>query len=351
MMNELEIQEKNERIFKSSPFLYHKNMEFVTMNKNMNCTYAEITELIKSGKIIQSDLIVLDTLEIFQYLNRYCIETYIISEVSIPSKYKKRDYKKALQKMVKSGIILRHCFTWNEGKDIKNSSYFYSLSKGAHAYVSKYRRTTKKIEGKNDFSVPNTSMLLHLLILNQFHIHYMASYASYVRHAMFSQLLKIDNCHFMLDACYRMDCKKIRRGYIDIALIVIRRNPDWKNDFLEKLALLYAASEKHEDIDSPIMIILCEDIVQAKEAFLCQEQTDQVKNIQTYFTTDLQIVREPILDYLSECTLIPIDKTEQYSNGYDDGSPLRADNLSELKSSSLSSFLSVEIVTKKMNIF
>lgn len=318
------IEQEKEFIYTHSPFIYHDAMELKILNQKVTCTFDEIQNFIVKKQLTRIDLIIMDALYQFKFLNRHCLELYINTNMEIPSNIKKNEYKKNVKKLVKQGILLRQQFSWNNTSSSGSSPYTYSLSKGAFSYVKKYRiKNNLFIKNNSEFSIPEPVEILRRLIFNQFHIRFLHDYEPKIIQSTYFHEVNIKKYHFILDGCFRIKSKRMSKGFFDLSIIPLRRNPEWQKEFVMKLSLIYEYSSKHPHIlTQPIMIVVCEDDLQVKEAFLCKELNDTTRNIMALYTTDIKIIREDVLEYLYDCFMIKDDMSRLYSNDFSIESPL-----------------------------
>lgn len=287
----------NLRIFAKSPFLYNTGMIYECANKKSDCTFEEISDMRVHGRLTDTDMSILDALYKYRFLNRYCLEKYLNGA--------SKSLKKSLAKLVAHGIILRMYFTWNQELAPARTPSFYTLSKGTYSYYKKKNPFRLIIDSTTKgFDLPNEVGLLEKLVFNQFHIHFMERYRQYVVRETYYEKVSLKGYDFHIEGCFRLritdETSLIK--WFDLAVIPIRRNPFWEHEFVTKLSLLYAYSKKHPTkIKDPTVLVICEDDLQAKEAFSYKEANGQTRGIFTLYTSDVAMVTHDVLDWLYYC--------------------------------------------------
>lgn len=313
------IEHKKERVFKTSPFLYHKNMSILVFNEKTNVTYEEIQKFILKKLLTTVDMSILDALYQFEFLNKYLIEQYL--NQILPTRQQKQDYKKNLKKMTAQGVIIRYAFRYNEETEQKQSPYFYGLSPGAFAYIRKFGR--KDASGKK-YTIPELNATLRRLSLNQFYINFQKDYRHLVKRTLLYHDITLKEQVYHIPLSLRLRIKAFKKKYMDISIVTIRRNVNWEKNLLIDLHNIQAVSEQHI-FDKNCIIIVAEDILQIKECFILL-QKQELQDCTFLFTTDVQVAREPVLDYLYECYYEKKNIVDKHSNQFEPGSPLRDTN-------------------------
>lgn len=305
----VESHEREVRIFSKSPFLYYDQMKYILSNSKSDCTYEEISDLCIKGRLTDTDLTIMDSLFKYRFLNRYCIEKSINDATS--------SLKKNLSKLVAHGIILRFYFSWDQDAAAYRTPSFYALSKGAYSYYKKKNPFKVLVDGNiKNFDIPSEVNLLERLVFNQFHIHFMNKYQSSVIRESYSERVSLRGYDFTIEGCFRLKISNLVTNFkwFDMVVIPIRRNPFWQKEFLSKLSLIYAYAKRHPSkLRNPTILVICEDDVQAKEAFACKYADGQTRDIFTLFTSDVAIVTHDVLDWLYYCEYRSVNEIEEES--------------------------------------
>ena len=329
----MQLEEKNERIFKKSPFLYRDNMELVLENKKTDTNNEEMTRFLSKQLIGTMDLIILDALYLFDALNRYCLEEYI--NFTFPNN-QKNNLKKNLAKMVSQGVILRYTYKFlDHEKKEQQTPYIYTLSRGAFGYIKRFRKKTEK---EKRYKLFEGEQGLYKLVINQFYIEFLKNYTPHINHIIYDHVVgDTDNDQANIDLCFRVNTKLVSKHYIDLAVIPIRRSMDWDIDVKKRIdsVLEYSGSSRKNKIplDEPIFVLLAEDDVHIKEIFSYLETVAEYENYMFLFTSDLMTVREPILDNLYECYSENENSIKGHLNPSQDYSPSDYDNIKKNASS------------------
>ena len=285
------------RVFAKSPFLYHSGIKYILENAKQDCTFEEISEMRIKGRLTDTDLSILDSLYRYRFLNRYCIEKHLNGD--------RLSLKKNLAKLVSHGIVLRFYFFWDEQGAITKTPSFYCLSKGTYAFYRKRNPFRTLLDSSiHGFEIPNEISILERLVFNQFHIHFMKRYGDKLIREAYYERVSMKGYEFFIDGYFRLN---ISGGdnltkWFDLAVIPIRRSPFWQREFVVKLSLVYSFSKKRPSkLNNPIVLVICEDDLQAKEAFSYKECDGQTRGIFTLYTSDVNMVSYDVLERLYYC--------------------------------------------------
>ena len=300
------LKEEKPKLYLKSPFLYHKGMRYVCINKKITCTYEEIHDYRIKGTLNKIDWDILNALRQYRFLNRHCIEIFLKMEDEL---FMKDSLKRNLSKLVSMGIVLRFYFTWDKegNEDTQNTPCFYALSKGAYAFFRKRNPIGTLIDNSTkSYEIPNEINILNRLVFNQFHIFFMKQYKNSIIKQLYYERVCLKGYEFFIEGCFRLKNNNgLSSNNLDIAVIPIRRNPYWKHELGIRLSLLYSYSKKYPDkVKEPIVLIICEDDLQIKEAYLHKICHAETKGIYTVYTSDIALVSEDILKHLYYCELV-----------------------------------------------
>lgn len=286
--------EKKICLYKSSPYIYRENMQLVEYNEKSNVSTSEITKFLAKKLIGPLDMAILDALYVYKILNRHILELYL--SYTVP-KYKDKDLKNTLKKLVGLGMLIRYAYEYDEEGEAKKTPYFYALSLGSFKYVQRFT----KHESCDEYMVMDTDTAYKFLAVNQFHVFFLKDYKDKVIKDIFHKNIAVGKENITLDASFRLKTKKLENKYVDIVVIPVRQNEEWKNELVSKILLLEEYTEKQYSY-SPIFIFLAESDKHIKDIDLVikENKIDSRGKIRLY-TTDLQVAREPICNYLYEC--------------------------------------------------
>lgn len=311
-----------------SPFLFHEGINYVCTNQKITCTYDEMHMFRVKGTINQTDWSILNTLYRYRFLNRHCIEKCLHSENEIF--LKKDSLKKNLTKLVSQGIVLRFYFTWDQEKaePTQNTPCFYALSKGAYSFFRKRNPVGTLIDNTFEgYEIPSEINILNRLAFNQFHIFFMDQYKEKIVKQFYYEKVNLKGYEFYLEGYFRMKYADngLKFQTFDLAVLPIRRNPYWQQEFTIRLSLIYSYVRKHpEKLKEPIVLVICEDDLQAKEAFLYKECQAETRGIYTVYTSDIALVSENILKHLYFCELVNEDSKNTILTG--EGTEIKKDS-------------------------
>lgn len=282
-------------------------MQLVSYNKKSNTSVTEMTKFIAKGLVGSLDMAIIDTLFTYKILNRHILEQYL--SYTVPN-YKSKGIKNKLKKLVELGIIIRYAYEYEDNSEISKTPYFYSLSYGAYKYMARF---SKAVCG--DYENMDTNTSYKLLATNQFHVLFLKAYGDIVSHEYLNKTISMGNQILTLDAAFRIKTRKVANKFVDLVVIPVRQNDMWKDELIAKIMQLIEYTEiTNSVIHSPIFVFLAENDNHIKDIDLVirKNKIDFKGNIRLY-TTDLQIAREPICDYLYEC-LHSDELNEDYNN-------------------------------------
>lgn len=290
------LNNKEEPLYHKSPFLYHNDIRYKCENKKVTCTFDEIHSLFIKGLLDNHDWDILKALYKYRFLNRHVLELHL--DVN-----KKNGIKKRLNKLVSQGILLRFYLSWNndEKLDKPNTPFFYSLSKGAYAFFKKRNPLGTIIDNTNHaFELPNEINILNRLVFNQFHVNFIKQYGKNIIKQRYYERITMHGYDFFIEGYFRMKCNSSSIfNTFDIAVISLRRSPEWQKEFINKLSLIYSYAKKNTlKMKEPLILVICEDDIHAKEAFLHKEYNLATRHIYTLYTSDITVMTEDILKYL-----------------------------------------------------
>lgn len=290
------LDNKEEPLYHKSPFLYHNDIRYTCENKKITCTFDEMHTLFVKGLLDNQDWDILKALYKYRFLNRHVLEIYL-------NVHKKNGIKKRLNKLVSQGILLRFYLSWNNNDELnkQSSPFFYSLSKGAYSFFKKRNPLGTIIDNTNHaYELPNEINILNRLVFNQFHVNFMKQYGKNIIKQRYFERITMHGYEFFIEGYFRMKSNSSSIfNTFDIVVISLRRSPEWQKEFTNKLSLIYSYAKKNTlKIKEPIILVICEDDIHAKEAFLHKEYNLGTRHIYTLYTSDITVMTEDILKYL-----------------------------------------------------
>jgi hypothetical protein len=300
-------------VYSKSPFLFHEGIHVECANSKKTCTYDEIHSLRRKELINEIDWKIIQALFIYRFLNRHCLEKYINFENEIFMK--KDSLKKNISKLVSQGILLKYYFTFDTTSQ-QGTPCFYTLSQGAFSFYKKRELGFYKYDKYIDYDIPNETSILNQLIYNQFHIFFLRQNKKSILKELYYEKVRVKNHDLCINGFFRLMINNDGlKQQLDLVVIPIRRSPQWQQEFCLKLYDIYSyARRKPDKIKDPIILTICEDDVQIKEAFLYKECHAETKGIFTVFTSDITLITDEILKNLYYCELTDGDQVIQIVN-------------------------------------
>lgn len=281
---------------KTSPFIYHANMNLNLQNDKVSCDHKEIERLRSKSILSMLDFEVMRILYNYQVLNRYNLEYILKTEISknqgkisIPS-----DLKRTLAKLTRLGLVCRYQFTWENDVSAGKSPCCYTVSRGVFYYFKK-----RSIEHSKQFFLPTEVELLNHLVLNQFYIRFCDDYGSRILSKFYWKKVKVQSYEYIIPCSFRLKHDAMPNKSLDVVLLPIRRNQDWEREMDIKLSSIQAYSERHPKLlYQPLYIIICEDDLQMKEAYMSKEHNSSISELLSFYTSDIAAMDGNLLEHL-----------------------------------------------------
>lgn len=274
-----------ELLYMRSPFVYHEGMQLKRYNKKTDVNTLELSKFISRTYINTIDMAILDAIYDFEILNRHCLELYLKLTT-------KADIKSNLKKLVALGIIARHAYEYEEDYERKQTPYFYSLTPGAFKYLQRFHHD------KKHYPIITTDNAYRKLSLNQFDICFMNRYSNHVTNCRRNISMTDKGKGIFIDLYYSLSSNQLSQK-LDLYVIPVRQGYDWQNSFKEYMENFISFLKN----SSPIVIFLAESDQHVKEIHRCiSDNKINLEGKLVLYTTDLSVAREPILDYLYECS-------------------------------------------------
>lgn len=308
------VAEKEHHLYATSPFLYHEGIDYMCDNQKTNITFEELNTLSVNKKITKLDLEIFELLNDFQVLNRHNIEYAFTNLVSASFSTTAVSLKKTLSKLVNMGAILRYYFYWVNNEEQKQTPCFYMLSPTVARFLRK-----KRIHSvlKPEFILPEVNTVLQMLAYNQFELHMMAAYKNELITSESFCHVSVKGYDFIVDGYFRLPFKNritTRKSFVDLVAVLVRRKPNWQEEMCTRIKLIYEYSKaKRARFHSPIILVICEDDSQIKEAYIAKNTDASTHNVYVLFTTDISILKAKPLDNLIECSS-PISEEQENFN-------------------------------------
>ena len=290
---------QKEFLYKSSPFIYREEMQLRLYNEKSNVTRKEMHTFIGKNYLNDIDMDILNILFVLKVLNRHVLQQYIWN---LKTEYEGKDLKNTLKKLVELGVLLRYSFEYEEQDDTQSTPYFYALSYGAYLYMQKFSSHAK--ETTEDYEEVTVDTAYKLLAANQFYVFFQKEYGSLVKREILNHTVTYgEGKRLVIDLSIRLKSRNLRSGFLDILLIPVRRTPGWKESLVDKVtAYMEYLSCDNPLIASPLLLFLAESDEHIREIhLLAKDNKIDFKGTLQLYTTDTQVAREPILNYLYDC--------------------------------------------------
>jgi len=318
-----------EKEYVKSPFRYHKGLRVMLENTCVNCSTEKLRRACVKGYIDEIDFRLMRYLLKYQFLSRRHLELcYAFDEVSgLTEEMAKRleqgrsSLKRRVKKLMDYGLLLRYYLTWDkegEKEGLERTPCFYGLSEGAFKVLAKknFLSFSNGSEYGKVVLEPGEELMLTRLVSNQFHIMFSHQQKDRIVDSIYFQPVAIKGYNFTIDLVYKISDSAFsvfnRDGYV--AVLAVRKSEDWQQTFLLRLALLFEYAKWHPNrMGTPVVIVVCEDDLHIKEAFLAKTKKKETSSITTYFTTDTEIMNESVLSGVYRCELADVSDVEDVS--------------------------------------
>lgn len=331
-------QDGIEKEYVKSPFRFHDGIRAVLDNSCVSCSPDRLHRACVKGLIDDVDFRLMRYLLKYQFLSRRHIELcYAYDEAAdiTPETRKKleagrTDLKRRLKKLMGYGLILRYYLTWDKDPVLdvsERTPCYYRLSESAIKIIAKknFLSTSLRRDYEKIVTEPGEELVLSRLVTNQFHIMFSHQQGDRIVDTIYFQPVAIKGYNFTLDLVYRVSDSDYtifnKDGYL--AVLVVRKSPDWQQSFLLRLALLCEYAKWHPGrLGTPVVMVVCEDDLHIKEAYLAKCKKKETRNISMYFTTDSEIMNEGVLSGVYSCELVSakdvLEPLEEKDSVFDD---------------------------------
>lgn len=290
----------NEFLYKTSPFVYREGMYLRLCNDKSNVTRKEMHSFIGKRYLSDIDMDILNILYTLKVLNRHVLQQYLWN---MKSEYEGKDLKNTLKKMVELGILLRYTYEYaDEQGDVQSTPYFYSLSYGAYLYMQKFSTRSKGATEDYEELVADTAY--KILAVNQFYVFFLKEYEHLIKREIFHHTVTFgDNKRLTIDLSLRLKARNLSSGFLDILVVPVRKEPGWKEQLKDMIAeYIEYMSCDNSLLSSPVLLFLAESDEHIKEVYsTIKDGKIDFKGTLRLYTTDTQVAREPILNYLYDC--------------------------------------------------
>lgn len=287
-----------------TPFHMDANWELIPENSNKNCSHSEIELLLQKRIINLIDIEIMKILARYPFTNSNNI-TFLLNR-TLHQGYQKSSYLNNLNKLKKSGIVLRYAFADTEKSTNTHDSpasplRLYCLSQAAYTYMATvipdcHPAATAAI---------STIRKLELASLNQFLIRFRHHHNACIASLQYLKGTKIGSTPFTIDAllCCNASYPAFEgREHIWFFLFSCRERGDWVKNNLTKLKMLRTWLQRHSDEYSvPFVIFLTENLSMALTLYSNVQEEPLLQNFPIYFCPDILLVSYPPLDAIYSC--------------------------------------------------
>lgn len=313
-------EDVNEKEYIKSPFRYHRGLRVMLDNTCVTCGMEKLRRACVKGFIDEVDFKLMRYLLKYQFLSRrhlelcyaYDSESELTGEECVKLEQGRSNLKRRIKKLMSYGLVLRYYLTWDkegERAGVERTPCFYGLSESAYKFLVK-RNVLSYSNGSDRGRVvtePGEEMMLARLVSNQFHIMFSHQHKERISDNIYFQSVAIKGYNFTVELVYRLSDSAYsvfnRDGYL--AVLAVRKSEDWEKTFLLRLALLFEYAKWHPNrMGTPVVMVVCEDDLHIKEAFLAKYQKKETRNVTVYFTTDTEIMNEAVLSGVYRCELV-----------------------------------------------
>lgn len=281
-----------------SPFHLEDAWCILKENKNCNCTHAEIDALTAKGLLNGVDFEIMKLLSVYPFVNTYNLEYALLHGMS--EFYQKSEYTKNLRKLVKAGILIKHCLadrTTGEKPIIVSPFRFYSLSPGAYSYMSSFMDNPHDIQFRL-----RDSQIIELLSATQLLIHTKVAYPDCVKRQRLCVRKKIGSKQLMIPAYLVFQHAK---EYPPLHVLILsgRATQNSRERLLEDIATLFEWLDKNEEPYHNYMILLLLEtlheipVIQSKIA----GARIRGKLHPVYYALDTNLLTHPLFDCIYQC--------------------------------------------------
>lgn len=287
----------------TSPAYYHDNICIEIVNKKKFCNQGEIVSCIEKGIIQESDLHVMHTLFIFQFMTRHTLTENIVYDNTIPDNAKKKDYKSCLAKLTKLGFVIRYRVSWIENETDYSAPFIYALSRNAFDYIRKNYCHGISLRPIHLLSYPGNASATHILstiIFNQFHTQLLKIHRNALSSYFINLNIKWKKEHCTIRGLYFLQTEALAKR-IALVVMVVRSNPEWKEQLFQEICCCERYTEKETALfHDPVYILLCEngDHSRTVNAFLKKHGNKSIQNSPVLYVIDQSLLTGDLLGKL-----------------------------------------------------
>lgn len=293
-----EIEESSS--FKTSPAAYHDGMIAVLTNKKKFCRMNELERCIEKGIIRESDIYLMKTLYEYQFMTKYVLTAFIKKNRHIPDEHKRSNYKTALSKLVKLGLVFRYYLSWeNEGQTC-HSPCFYCLSQLGYDYIAKNYASIRN--HAPNFLYPASFSPLDMIrsvIFNQFHSQMLYIHEDNLLNFYTNLKIKAGKMHSTLKGVYCIKAPALPKKRAFIVAIPVRNDPEWKKSLQNDLLCSEAYGNKENALfHTPVYILICENVAHAREINHFLHTSNAFAQVPALFSIDRSVLSGDMLGKL-----------------------------------------------------
>lgn len=275
-----EVAEQPEVYSGKSPFIFRQGMNVVRDGDAKNVSVDYIKNCCKSGRINEFDILVLELVYKYRYLNR----RMILTATGKPE----QALKKLLHKLVSNGFLYRYYCTYPSGTETMSTPFFYGVSKGVFDYFG-------KTWDKGAFIVPEPLTAMKVLACNQFIIS-SREYRPDMVDEKFD--IKFDVNKYIYRYPYS-STYTVKGNSVTFVPIVIRREDKDKEVAVTSVKIMLGLIKKFGEGAAPVLV--CEDVLHMAAMYEAIASDDKTAGLVIYYTYDLAIPGGRMFDRIYIC--------------------------------------------------
>lgn len=282
----------NKKEFGFSPFSFMSGMVMQCDNLKTDCSSKELHRLIDKGHINTVDYAIIKVVCEYGYITKYTAKKILDMELSACC-MGKDDYSRNFKKLFDYGILRRYYITCVDDKSmLKRTPCFYALSPGGLSFARKLVRSMDVGKGRKFFyseELPNRPVeVLRRIIENQFIIS--AVTTGYLKDFKRELVVKSGKTRVSIPYVFRVNIDSVLKDFI---LFSVRRNEGWQKEVSAKLSVVVSSEFFKEKV--PIIVVACEDELQAKDLYGYMKSSKELNNLTVLFTTDTVSITDDVL--------------------------------------------------------
>lgn len=276
-----------------SPFIFRQGMEIFREKDLKNASVDYIKQCMKSGRLNNYDLAIIQMVYKYKYLNRRML--------LIMTGKKEESLKKVLRKLVGNGFLHRYYCTYPvESGETYSTPYFYGVSKGVFDWLH-------KTIDRGIFTVPEALPAMKTLAMNQFIIA-SREYRKEMTAEKFGLEVNVNNYIYRYPYSSSFAVDGVPVTFVPI---VIRREGNNADIAIAAVKMMFGMIKKFGLGAVPVLI--CEDLLHMSAIRKAIAQDERLKDILIYYTYDLAIPGGKLFDRIYTCSSAEKDGTPVFT--------------------------------------